>query len=399
MRGYIKQRGKDSWSVVVYLGQDEAGKKKYKWYTVHGKAKDAEKELRRILREMDTGRYVEPKKITVKDFLAEWLKNSVKKSVAPSTYTRYEQLVKNQINPYLGKFELSKLRPPLIETFYTQLLKTGRVDKTGGVSARTALHCHRLLHKAFNVAVNWEYLARNPVDVVEAPKADELEMAVFSPEDIWKFLEAAKEDRLYPLYALALSTGMRQGELLALCWKDIDFQHKLLAVKRALKKDGSKPVFGPTKTHRSKRPIMLSGDMIQVLQTWKTRQDEERAAADDLWRDHDLVFTNQFGGPLDPHNLTQRSFKRILTDAGLPPIRFHDLRHTMVTVALLKKLPVKSISERTGHANAVTLLQRYAHVIPQGREETAATIDEVIFKKDVVKSNPDGPSENGLAKD
>ena len=170
MKGHIRKRGKSSWTVVIFLGRDASGKQHRKWHAVQGNRKDAQRELARLLNEINTGAYVEPARMTVSEFLERWLADYAKNRVSPKTYERYQEMIEGHIRPDLGSYLLPKLSPLHIQAFYSRSLAQGRKDGKGGLSAQSVVHFHRLLHKAFDQAVKWQLLARNPADAVEAPR-------------------------------------------------------------------------------------------------------------------------------------------------------------------------------------------------------------------------------------
>lgn len=223
MNGHIRKRGK-KWYVVLYLGRDENGKQKQRWLAC-GEKKDAEAKLHEILYQANTGGYVEPSKMTFGEYLSEWLDSCAQVRVRPKTFTSYQLAIQKHINPRLGDIPLLKLSPIHLQTYYQTLLKEGRLDSSGKptgkpLSPSTVLRQHRIIHNALSQAVKWGMVSRNIADAVEPPKAEQHEMRPLNQEQVTKFLDAVKatkstSDR-YALYALAISTGMRQGELLGL---------------------------------------------------------------------------------------------------------------------------------------------------------------------------------------
>ena len=184
MKGHIRRRGKSSWAIVLDLGRDGAGKRHQKWHTVRGTKKDAERELARLIPEINTGHYVEPSRMLVREYLDRWLRDYAEQSVSPKTYERYDEIIRGHIVPALGSYELSKLRPLHIQSFYTDAITSGRKNGNGGLSAQTVLHFHRLLHRALGQAVRWQLLARNPAEAVEPPRPQRTEMRALEDAQI-----------------------------------------------------------------------------------------------------------------------------------------------------------------------------------------------------------------------
>ncbi|TDA67997.1 MAG: hypothetical protein D9V47_09115 [Clostridia bacterium] len=184
MKGHIRPRGKGTWAIVLDLGRGAEGKRKQKWVTVHGTKKDAERELARLLHEMNTGAFVEPAKTTLGEYLEHWLEAYAKTNVAPKTFERYVQIVRNDLVPALGHHPLAKLQPLHIQAYYSEALQHGRKDGKGGLSARTVVQYHRILRESMQQAVKWQLLARNPADAVQPPRPARYDMRVLDAEEV-----------------------------------------------------------------------------------------------------------------------------------------------------------------------------------------------------------------------
>ena len=229
MRGHIRRRGQ-KWAAVVSIGRDESGRPRYKWYSGFYTEKAAEEKLTAVLREMDTGTYIEPSHETVGSFLLRWLNDYARVSVAPRTFEGYEHIIRRHLVPALGGILLTKLTPARIQAYYSEKLTSGRLKKppatkaakaatravAPGLSARTVRHHHVTLHDALQSAVKWGLLGRNPADAVDPPKFQRPEMQTLDEEGVRKFLSVAESTRWYPIVYLALFTGLRRSELLAL---------------------------------------------------------------------------------------------------------------------------------------------------------------------------------------
>ena len=247
-----------------------------------------------------------------------------------------------------------------------------------GLSARSVHHTHRVLHRAFVQAMRWNLIARNPCDGAQGPRATRSEMKVWTPEQTDAFLISTREHPAHALYMLALTTGMRQGELLGLRWQDVDLDAGRLAVRQALQRQRGKGlVFIEPKTGRSRRSIHLSQRAIAALTAHRDRQAFGRRAVGSEWQDRDLVFCDAFGNPLDPSYQTA-TFKKATGAAGLPEIRFHDMRHTAATLLLSKGVHVKLVSEMLGHTTITLTLDTYSHLIPAMHGDAAAAMDAIL---------------------
>jgi integrase len=363
--GSIKQRADGLWEARVSL---EGGKRR----SFYGKTRrEAQDKLRGALRDLDAGLDLSTERQTVAQFLDKWLAASVKPSVKVKTYEGYESIVRVRVAPRIGKRQLAKLTPLDLQSLYTELAEAG-------LSPRSVHHTHRVLHRAFAQAVRWNLIARNPCDGAQGPRATRAEMKVWTPEEAEAFLTSTGEHPAHALYTLALTTGMRQGELLGLRWQDVDLDAGTLRVRRSLQRQrGNGLVFVQPKTSRSRRTIVLSRRAVMALQAHRDRQVFARRLAGSAWRDQDLVFCDAFGAPLDPSYQTA-IFKKAVEAAGLPAIRFHDMRHTAATILLSRGVHVKLVSELLGHATIVLTLDTYSHLIPAMHGDAAAAMDAVF---------------------
>jgi integrase len=338
----------------------------------YGKTRrEAQDKLRAALRDLDAGLDLSADRQTVGQFLDKWLAASVKPSVKTKTYEGYESIVRVRVTPRIGKRQLAKLSALDLQALYTELADAG-------LSARSVHHTHRVLHRAFVQAVRWNLIARNPCDGAQGPRATRSEMKVWTPEQADAFLIATRKHPSHALYMLALTTGMRQGELLGLKWGDLDLSAGTLAVRRTLQRQRGKGlVFEEPKTARSRRSVHLSQRGIVALRAHHDRQTFDRRVAGSEWNALDLVFCHANGEPLDPSYQTA-IFKKAIAAAGVPAIRFHDMRHTAATILLSRGVHVKLVSELLGHATIVLTLDTYSHLIPAMHGDAAAAMDAVF---------------------
>lgn len=222
-------------------------------------------------------------------------------------------------------------------------------------------------------------MARNVCNLVEAPTVPKEEMQILTYEQAQRFLEAAKGDPLETLYIVALTTGMRQGKLLGLQWKDINFTNGILQVKRKIARIGGKGfVFSEPKTAKSRRNITLTPLAIEGLKQHRIHQNEQRLLAGPEWEDYDLVFCNSVGKPIEVGNMTRRSFRPILQKAGLPIIRFHDLRHSCASLLLFLGVHPKVVQELLGHSQISLTLDIYSHAFPSLQTEAALRLNDLL---------------------
>jgi integrase len=377
MKGHIRKRGRSSWALVFDLGRDAEGKRRQKWQTVQGTRKQAEAELARLLTEFNTGGYVEPTKMTLSVYLGRWLDDYATAAVSAKTLERYRSIIDGHVKPALGHVELTKLRPLQIQGFYSDCLRTGRKDGTGGLSARTVWHFHRVLHNALGQAVKWQMLARNPVDAVVAPVPEEKEIMVLDEERTTELLSRLEGSRLYLPVIIALSTGLRRGELLALRWQDIDLDDATMSVAQSVEQTKAGLRFKPPKTRAGRRRVALPIFLIDVLRQHRTKQLEDRLRLGSAWLDNDLVLPLTDGSAWPPDTFSTL-FATFIRRSGIRHLRFHDLRHSHATELLRRGVHPKIVSERLGHANIGITLDTYSHVLPDMQEDAARQIDEAL---------------------
>jgi integrase len=339
----------------AYVGPD--GKRRY----VSGRNKEeARNKLRRARGDAERGLVADGGNVTLSAYLTRWLNESVRGSVKPITHDSYTMLVEKHIVTALGNVKLSKLTPAHLQGFY-------RAKLDSGLSPRTVQYIHVVIHRALKQALRWGLVTRNVAEAVDPPRVPKKDVTPLTPEQARAFIEAASEagDRLEALYVIAIHTGMRQGELFNLRWDDVDLDAGVLRVRG-------------TKTARSRRTVTLSETALEALRSHLERQLGEIDKAGSLWRENGLVFATEIGTPLNRHNVTQRSFKPLLERAGLPQIRFHDLRHTCATILLSQGVHAKYVQELLGQATIAITLDTYSHVLPGMGGGTAAAMDEAL---------------------
>jgi integrase len=375
MKGHIRKRGKKTWSIAIYLGRGEDGKPKYKWHTVEGTKKQAEDERTRLIGQVISGEYIEPTRIKTKEFLERWLKDYAKPNVAPKTYERYAEIIEKHLIPALGNGRLTKLHPLQIQAYYSDALERGRKKDGGKLSAQTVLHHHRVFKDALKQAVRWRLLLRNPADAVEPPRPAEREMKVLDEGETAKLLKGLEGKSLYIPILLAVATGMRRGEILALRWRDVDLKAHTAAVCQSVeqtKAGGLK--FKQPKTRRGRRIVALPQLVVQALRRHKADQAKLRLQVGPAYKDQDLICSRWDGSTRSPGALS-RAFAKLIQDLDLPRVRLHDLRHSHATQLLRQGVHPKIVSERLGHSKVGITLDTYSHVIPGMQEEAAKRID------------------------
>ncbi len=265
MKGHIRSRGKNSWAVVLDLGKSVGGKRRQKWHVVHGTKKDALREQARLMNSINTGDYVEPTKTTVGDFLRRWLSDYAKVNVAGKTFERYQDIVRNHLEPTIGSLSHSKLQPLHIQTCYSDALQKGRKDGAGGLSHATVLQHHRILRQPLQHAVKWQLLGRNPADAVDPPRKMQGEMRALDEDETASLLHAAQKTRLYLPVLLAVTTGLRRGELLALRWSDVDLKVGSINMTQSIEQTRQGISFKPPKTSKGRRLVTVPALATEAL--------------------------------------------------------------------------------------------------------------------------------------
>src|SRR5215218_1124340 len=347
-------RRKDGLFMARYWVETPKGPKRK---TMYGKKRgEVADKLAKALAERADGIVYDDENLTVGEYLDSWLKGSVRGSVRQSTFDRYEIAVRVHIKPALGRLKLKKLTPAHLAAFYQDRL-------AAGFAPASVNKLHVALHKSLNQAVRWHMVPRNVAEAVKAPRPASEEMQTLSAGEVRKLLEAARGDKLEALYVMAVHTGMRQGELLALKWQDVDLENAVVSVRRTLTRSGGKVVFGEPKTKKSRRSIRLTPPAVEALRGHLKRQLRDMEILGDRYQDQGLVFTTNTGAPINPSNLRQRSFASLLKRAGLAHMRFHDLRHTCATLLLTRGVHPKFVQELLGHATIAITLDTYSHVM------------------------------------
>ena len=379
MRGHIVKRGKNSYSLKVSLGKDAAsGKYKYQWTTVKGTKKEAEKRLGEILHQLDTGTFTKPGKMTVGEYLDQWLKD-YRPSIGPHSAQTYEFFIERHIKPAIGQIPLTSLKPEHLQRLYSDKLSTGRCDGSGGLSGRSVRYIHVTIHRALKSAARLGIISRNVADSVDVPGVEHHEMKTMTEDDIHAFLEAARSTPYHTLFYLALFTGMRRSELLALRWSDMDLLMCQASVNRTLHRlNNGEIIFRETKTAKSRRMVALSPRTCLVLQEYRQKQEQDRLLAGNPLQESDLVFSQLDGKPLLPDSVTH-AFMVLARRTGLKGIHLHSARHTHATLMLKQGIHPRVVQERLGHASIAITLDVYSHVTPGLQEAAARRFDDLAL--------------------
>ena len=344
--------------------------------------KVADKRLTALLHQFETGCYVKPTKGTLAELLERWLRDYAYINLSPRTAESYESIIKRHIIPSLGHLNCMQLSPEMVQEYITEKLTSGRINGEGGLSAMTVKHHIVCLHTVLQYAVKLGLLFRNPADAVTIPKASRTEMKIMNEEGIRCFLDIAQNKSFYPIFYLAIFTGMRRSELLALRWQDVDFVNSQLSISRTLhKKRGGSFVFRQPKTEKSRRLVALTPSTIDILNKHREEQVKLRKSLDQKELcDNDLIFCDYDGSPISPDRVTQNWIKTARA-ANIHGVRLHDARHTHASLMLKQGVHPKIVQERLGHSSIQVTLDTYSHVTPGLQENAARAFDNVVLVK------------------
>jgi len=367
--GSVYQRkGDKRWVAVLIL---EDGKRKPFYGETQAEA--IERRTQAFI-EMKQGLLATGPKQKLKDYLEHWLEEVHKPTIKLNSYITYRTLLDKYIIPVLGHIQLQKLTPQHVQAFYAQMLKRD-------LKASYIRIMHAVLHKALDNAVRWNLLPRNICDLVTAPRIVKKEIHPLAMQEAQKLLETARGHRLEAMLTMAMMTGMRLGELTGLKWQDIDFTYKILQIQRTVThRAGYGFVVSEPKTTGSKRKIMLPNELIDVLKRHRLYQKETRLKAGASWHENDLVFCNTHGNFADPSRIRKILFK-LLKDAGLHQVRFHDLRHSAATMLLVMGVHPKVVQELLGHSRIAVTMDTYSHVLPSLQEDAVSKLGNLLQQK------------------
>jgi integrase len=324
-----------------------------------------------LVRDAADGSLVERNDVTVAGYVAEWLP-AQQASVRGGTWRNYELLARRHIVPRIGDAKIQALSPASVRRLYAEVAATGR-------SIKTVHNIHMLLHRVLDDAVRDSIIARNPADRAHAlPRHRTAGRRVWTAAQTSAFLDSVRGGRLFALWRLAATTGIRRGEFLALRWEDVDLDHGWLTVRRARVRcaDG-RLGYGPPKTRAGLRRIDLDTETLVALREQRRRQLEERLAYGPSWPDDDLIFCREDGQPLDPDGVTG-AFDRLARRAGLPKIVLHDLRHGAASMLLAAGVNPKVVQERLGPASIQITLDLYSHVMAGLQADASAKLAALL---------------------
>ena len=370
--GNIRKRSDGRWEGRYTAGHDPVTGKRITKNVLGKTQAEVREKLRRTIEEtrgLDVARAGE---YTVGQWLEVWFNDYAMLKVRPSSHQTYRGYLDHHIKPYIGNIPLTKLSSLDLQRLYKKLLSDGRVDRIEskkqpkGLSAKTVRNIHQIISSALKLAVEQKLIACNPAEGCALPKAERKEMQTLPVGQLTSFLREAKDSGVFALYYIDLTTGLRRGELLGLKWSDIDLEKGDLRVRRQIGRIDGKIIEMPLKTKNAYRTLPLSADAIDVL------MQQRRKTGNSEW-----VFPSPTGGPMSPDSVLHM-LHRVLKRAGLPKVRFHDLRHTFATLALQNGVDIKTVSGMLGHFSAGFTLDTYAHVTTAAKREAARTMGSIL---------------------
>lgn len=334
-------RNAGKWCGILDLGTGPDGKRRRRY--VYGPTKKAvAAKLDELKADAQKGTLVDTKRLTVAEYLDKWYKHCAARGLEPKTLDRYEEIIRLHLDPTLGRLQLTKVSPLHLQELYASKLADGK-------SAQTVKHIHRAAHTAFEQAVHWQLIPRNPAKAVQPPRVPRKKQPALNLEQTLRYFEALQGERLRTLYIMAALTATRQSELFGLRWSNVDLENGTATIEEKVHYMGGRPRWGNTKTMESRRTIPLLRELVQELRQHRDRQMFERKAAKDAWQDHDLVFCRPDGTPLRHYDV-YKAHHTALQKAGCPDIQYKNLRHTTAVLLIALGAPLKVVSEILGHS-------------------------------------------------
>ncbi|WP_255283607.1 site-specific integrase [Priestia megaterium] len=385
----IEKRGKNSYRLVVSIGFDSKGKRVRRTKTVKAlNMREAKKLAAQFEVEVYSGEYIAPEKMLFTAFVEEWKNKYAEEHLSPNTLATYMVHLKNRIIPFFGEMRLEKIKPLHILDFLKSLEKEGlRKDgKKGSLSSSTIEYNHRILKNILNRAVEWKLIQNNPMENIKKPKRTQKETSVYDNHEAELLIESLneEEDMWCIMIKLAITTGLRRGELLGLEWRYVDLDKGTIQVKQAITYVNKQHIIREPKTKNSIRTVTLPEVLVNELKKYKSVWNKKRLKANELWEggEYQFLFTGWNGKPIHPSSVTTW-WRRFVKRNDLRYIRFHDLRHTSATLLINKGVHAKIISTRLGHADIRTTMNIYGHALQEADREAANHFEDLFnsYKK------------------
>lgn len=379
MRGHVEQRYPGSQLIIIELGPDPStGKRRRMVRAFKGTKREAQDEMVRIIAELEQGTYVPPAKTTLGEWLNRWL-NMCYDQLSPKSRKRYREVIELRLIPSLGQIRLDKLQPLHIQEFYISLGRPADGDPALPLSPASIRYHHAVLHRALKDAVELKLLKSNPATGLRLPKVTRRKIKPLTPEQINALLDDAKDTNYYIPILLALTCGLRRGEVYGLRWQDVDLDAGRLTINQAL---GYTPddglYFKEAKTEESSATLAIPAITVQALKAHRAEQMRRRLRKGDKWHDLDLVCDRGNGQPCHPDSVTSW-FKGWMQDRGIS-LNYHGLRHAHASWLIALGLHPKDIQERMRHTDISTTMMLYGHLMPGRDQQIADKIQKAITK-------------------
>jgi integrase len=374
MRGHLRERSPGHWAIVIDVRDPQTGKRKRRWHSFTGTKRQAQIECARLIAAQQDGVHVDQSALTVAAFLDRFERDWVAIHVSPRTAVRYRQLL-DHVRRHLGGRQLQKIRPADIAALYATLSRSGSAPRTIG-------HVHGVLFQALKQAKIWNLLRDNVAEVVKPPPVHEQELPMLQPDRARALLDALRSHPLYLLASLALATGARRNELLALRWRDVDLDAGRLRIELALEQTTAHGIrFKAPKTRNGKRTISLPAHAVADLRAhWRGQQEQRLALGAGKAPPDSQVLATFDGGPQSPNSIT-KEWARAVAAVGMPEITLHSLRHTHASMLIASGMDVLTVSRRLGHGSPTITLRVYGHLIHGTDDRAARIMDEALGSK------------------
>lgn len=380
MKGHIRERSPGHWAIILDINKN--GVRKRKWHAFKGTKREAQAECARLITSMNAGGYVEANKLTVGQYLldrlAQW---ETGKKISPKTAERYRELINNQIVPHLGDKRLQNLKAVDIERWHNALTANGRKDGKGALSAMTIRHAHRVLSKALKEAARFDLITKNVAATERPPKVDPNEVQIVEEHRLKELLDRLRGRTIYPQAIVSLFCGLRRGEILALRWRHVDLDRKLIEVREALEQTKARGVVVKApKSRAGRRDVTMPDIVVEALRDHRKQQLELRMRLGlGKLSDDDLLFSNIEGQPLSPRRFSD-AWAEVAASIGMADVTFHALRHTHASQLIDAGVDVVTIGKRLGHSKPTVTLQVYAHLYQTKDDKAATAINEALGK-------------------
>lgn len=383
MAGRIEERSKNRWRLTVSGGFDETGKRIRHTKTITAFSRhEAEKELAKFVTDIER-KLVAVKKETLEAFVLDWWDKYAKPNLSPNTKERYKSLLNLYILPALGHLKLEQIEPKHLVKFYNMLQEDGirHDNKPGGLSARTITHCYKLLSAILETAIQWQYLTVNPTRRVKPPKIEQKQLDCYTEEQVIKIMQCLSQEDIQhqAIINLAIATGMRRGELMALEWEDIDWENKTIEISKSVNTINGIRVTKSPKNGKF-RTITVPDRVLKILKEHKKQKGVARLNLGAEWQGAKTVFTDNLGNPMYPEHIS-KYWQRFTKRNNLPYIRFHSLRHTSATLLIAQGVHAKTISSRLGHSDISITMDIYGHALERADREAANKLDIYFAEK------------------